>query len=34
MNFHYDRVVFAPSLPGWYFDPQSYHARFRDSPSF
>lgn len=33
-DFVYDEIVFATSLPGWYFDPKTYHARFRESPSY
>ena len=34
MEFHYDRVVFATTLPDWYFDPKTYHERFREAPSY
>jgi hypothetical protein len=32
-DYFYDDIVFATTLPDWYFDPKTYREHFRDAPS-
>jgi hypothetical protein len=32
-DYSFDDISFPQSLPDWYFDPKTYHQRFRESPS-